>query len=545
MNRVLLSLAALMLLVTSCFLFKTDIEFDGGKEPSFTFDKNGGESLFSFKATGEWTASSSDPWCSITPVSGNSGHASVTVKVPANDRPEDRSAVITLQCVEVVKTVSVMQAQRDMFTLVSQTVDFPYKAGHIDFQFDSNVPVYCDIVEGEDWLSQTKALERMSISFYVTENTGEVARKGVIEAYNKEAGLSATITVIQQAPDVFELSSSETNVSYEGGSFTVTVRSSLSYSVSSMPGWVKEVSVKSVTGKTHTFAVSANPDQEEREGVIVFCNESGVCVPFTVYQEAAPEPEPEPSGVDWKKSFVHKSLIMRFTATWCGYCPTMAETVALAQANRPGRYEVVNIHGGSSDLEFSKYRPLLNEYKITGYPTSVVDGRRRVDNYNPSYGVVVMESVQDETESNYETVTTVGINSSYSGNSLLVNVDVYCKAADSYKVTVMVLEDGIVGYQAGNYNGSHSDYVHDAVARIALSDVLGDAFSTVEENTQKSFSYKVDVPTDYVKDNLRVLVYVQREFGKQQKLSDFASEKFYVDNAASVKTGVKLEPAVK
>ena len=79
---------------------------------------------------------------------------------------------------------------------------------------------------------------------------------------------------------------------------------------------------------------------------------------------------------------------------------------------------------------------------------------------------------------------------------------------------------------------------------MALTNVEGDPFSTVEDRTVKTFSYKVEVPSQYVKANLRVLVYVQREFGSQSKLSDFKGS-FYVDNAASVKAGAELEPAVQ
>lgn len=541
-----LSLAVLTLLVTSCFLFAPNIEFSDGITPAPAFTQAGGTQSFGIKATSDWTATSSESWCTVSPASGISGDFTLTVKALANDTPDARTATVQLQCGEVLRLFTVKQEQKDVLAVPVSTVEMGKEAGEFTVEVSANVPVSARVTKGEAWLSYqgTKGLQAGRHAFSVSANTGEDPRTGEVEFYNTEAGASVRVTVNQKAPDVFELSASETSVAAEGGSFTVTVRSSLSYSVSSMPDWVKEVSVKAVSTKVHTYEVAANPDQAERSGVIVFCNETGVCVPFTVNQEAAAAPVPQPSGVDWTKAFIHKSLIMRFTATWCGYCPIMAETIALAQTNRPGRFEVVNIHGGSSNLEFAGYRPLMTEYNISGYPTSVVDGRRMIENYTPSYCMTLVQNAQDETESTYPTMTAVGIASSFSGNSLSVDVDLYCKEADSYKVTVLLLEDGIIGNQADNYNGSHSDYRHDCVARIALTDVLGAAFSTVEANTVKSFPFKVDVPTQYVKENLRVLVYVQREFGSQQKLSDFKGS-FYVDNAASAKAGEILAPAVK
>lgn len=539
MKRFFLPIAALLMLVSSCFV-TPDITFKDGTVPELAFSKTGGTLSFSFNATSDWSATTSAGWLTLNPDSGIAGDFNVTVKAAANDTPDDRSATITVQCGDVVKTVSVQQKQKDMLTLSKSIFEVGEEGGRITVDVSCNVPVSARVLNGSAWISQTKGLETSQFSFEIAANTGEDERTGEIEIYSSEAGLSEKVTVSQKAPAIFELSASETTVESGGGTFTVTVRSSLEYSISSMPEWVKQISVKAVSKKVHTFEVAANPDQEVRSGVIVFCNESGVCVPFNVNQEAAPEPEP---GIDWSRDFAHKSLIMRFTATWCGYCPIMAETVALAQSRRPGRYEPVNIHGGSSDLEFSSYKPLMSDYKISGYPTSVVDGRRTLQNYNSSYGATLIEKFQDETESSYPTATAVGIRSVFSGNELSVDVDVFCKEADSYKLTVMVLEDGIVGYQADYTNGDHAQYTHDAVARLVLTDVRGDAFSTVEEKTAKTFSFKADI-SKYVKDNLRVLVYVQREFGTQKKQTDY-SLKFYVDNAASAKAGMTLEPALK
>lgn len=542
MKRMSSMLAAVMLLVSSCFLFEKtpDIEFEGGVTPQVSFDKAGGQSSVQFNATAEWTAESSESWCVVSPVSGEAGDITLTVRAAANDTPDGRSAVVRLSCGEVEKTITVDQAQKDMVMLSVPSLEIGEEGGDFPVAVSCNVPLSGRVLKGDAWIAYvgTKAMHSEQHLIRVQANDTEDARTGEIEFYNVEAGVSARLTVSQQAPAVFELSDSEVSMSYEGGSFSVTVRSSLAYSISSTPSWVKEISSKAVATKVHTFEVEANPDQAERSDVIVFCNETGVCVPLMVMQEAAPEPGP--SGLDWTKDFAHKSLIMRFTATWCGYCPIMAETVAMAQASRPGRYELVNIHGGGSDLEFSQYRTLLNEYNIGGYPTAVIDGRRMLQNYTPSYGKTLVEQFQDETESTYPVCSAIGVQSAFTDSELSVDVDVYCKAADSYKLTVLVLEDGIIGYQSG----AGSDYHHDAVARIALTDVKGDAFSTVEENTAKQFSFKTAVPSGYKKENLRVLVYVFREFGNQKKLSDYKGS-FYVDNAASVKAGETLEPAVK
>lgn len=87
--------------------------------------------------------------------------------------------------------------------------------------------------------------------------------------------------------DAFTLSKTSFDVPISGGSISVTVTSSLSYSVSSKPDWITEttpVSTRANTVKTHTFSVASNNGAEARTGAIVFCNSKNECVPVTVKQ---------------------------------------------------------------------------------------------------------------------------------------------------------------------------------------------------------------------------------------------------------------------
>ena len=68
-----------------------------------------------------------------------------------------------------------------------------------------------------------------------------------------------------------------------GGSFDVTVTCSSEYHINSKPEWVSEVSVES---KVHSFKALANGSQEERSGVIVFCDDEGTCLSCFVKQAA-------------------------------------------------------------------------------------------------------------------------------------------------------------------------------------------------------------------------------------------------------------------
>lgn len=336
----------------------------------------------------------------------------------------------------------------------------------------------------------------------------------------------------------FDISPVSFDVPAEGREIAVTVSTNQDYTVEiADPDWITLVSGEGVKEGRVVFRVAANTVPSERTGRIQFCAGSN-CYNVEVRQEAATQDVDEEL---FNKTFYHRSLGMRFTADWCGYCPNMSAAFSTVQEQLPDKFEVVNLHGGGSGLYFSSTGALESQYGISGYPSGIVDGRTEVANYDQSVIVSMVKSTVSETESTYPTVSGISFNSSISGQTLTADVTLYLKKADNYKVTVVVLEDGIVGYQANYYGDTYYDYVHDGVARIAMSDILGDAFTTTEDNVTRTFSYSAEIPADYVKDNLRILVYVQRAYGSQPVVSSGDYGGYYVDNCASSKAGTSLD----
>lgn len=345
--------------------------------------------------------------------------------------------------------------------------------------------------------------------------------------------------VVSTRKDYFDISPRSFDVPAGGGEIAVTVSTDQDYTVGiADPEWITLVSGEGVKEGRVVFRVAANTVPSERTGMIQFCAGSN-CYNVEVRQEA------ETQDVDeelFNKTFFHRSLGMRFTADWCGYCPNMAAAFSTVQEQLSGKFEVVNLHGSGSGLYFSSTGALESQYGISGYPSGIVDGRTDIPNFTEQSAIVsLVTSTISETESTYPTVSGISFNSSISGQTLTADVTLYLKKADNYKVTVVVLEDGIVGYQANYYGDTYYDYVHDGVARIAMSDITGDSFTTSSDNQTRTFSYSAEIPADYVKDNLRILVYVQRAYGSQPVISSGNYGGYYVDNCASAKAGTSLD----
>lgn len=426
-----------------------------------------------------------------------------------------------------------------VFTLSPSSVDLEAAGGSFDVTVEASGAYHVSSAPG--WVRQS-SVENKVHHFEVAANKDRNVRSGVI-VFCDEKGTCLPVAVNQKGADYFTISPNSVEMEAEGGTFDVTVECSTSYHINSMPEWVTEISA---TDGVHQFSVSANESDQQRNGVIVFCDELGTCLPMTVIQKEA-RPHTDSNG-EWKtKAFRHQSLIMRFTATWCGYCPRMNKSVKRAQELYPGKIQHLALHASSSDLAFSGVNTLMNQYSITGYPTGIVDGRSLVENYPVETTAGTIVNAVKETESVYGTKTGTGFFSTLTDRNLTLDVDVYAKEAGQYKLTVLLVEDGIINQQTDyDEDTTHTDYVHDGVARIAVTNVTGDEFVLDTDLSSKSWHFEnISIPSSYKLENMRVLVYIQKAFGSQpvKQSADYGS--YYVDNCATAPLGEVFEVALE
>ena len=336
-----------------------------------------------------------------------------------------------------------------------------------------------------------------------------------------------------------EYSPDEVNVSALGDLISIEVKAIGDYHVEVDPecDWIVPRGVEGlpVVGATHTFKVLRNTG-DMRMAVISVCNSKN-CFPVLVFQE-------DGNGL---KDIAHHSLGMRFTATWCGWCPFMNESFHKAKELLGDRFEIVNLHAASSDLAYSGTAALSSLYKIGGYPTGIVDGRIDIsNNTDTDAGAAEVAAVVEESETRYPVVTSVGLSSTVSGQKVTVEADVFTMLPGDYKLTVMLLESGVVKAQASNATGTYiSNYVHDNIARVTVSaSVLGDAFTTAAGETRHFSFPAVTVPSGCKIANMSVLAYVQRKYGDLPIIRSANYGDYFIDNCRIVPVGSSASPEV-
>ena len=328
--------------------------------------------------------------------------------------------------------------------------------------------------------------------------------------------------------DVFTIDAEDVSVSGLGGAFTVHFRSLVDYHVEPAVDWIHLKSIdgnpRLLEGATATFTVDANPG-EARDGLVTICNDkTGNCFPVMVSQE---------SGVGMK-TVKHHSLGMRFTATWCVWCPYMDKGFVKAKERLGDRFDYVNLHGANSDLYFPGTDDLQYIYDAYSFPTGIMDGRLEIENANDTD--VTAQSIVDavgQQEDFYPARTAVGLASTLDGRNLTVNAEVFARKAGTYKLTVFLLEDGIVNYQ----KGGGDDYVHDKVARMALTASEGDNVRVTSANGTQTASFTVSVPEIYNLDKMSVLAFVQCPFGDLPVIQSGDYGGWYIDNCRVAAVG--------
>lgn len=415
--------------------------------------------------------------------------------------------------------------------------------GNPYLRFSSLLDWYIEAEGDASWiqLSQTEGTSgNARIRMDVGRNETSARRSAVLNICSHGAVVPVTIGQDVYA-STFELQDTETEISTLGGTVPVRIKADVEYSIDTDADWIHLQQTKAPFTYEHRFDVDPNPMLEKRSAEIRFISAGKTLVFNLTQRESGTEQD------DWKYgTFVQRSLAMRFTADWCGYCPDMAKAFDIVKLSMAGKLLLASVHGEESALEFADATPLMNRFYITGFPLGVVDARALIRNYSQlSYISDLVKSVAEETWASYPAKTGIAFNSTLAGSELTVDLDLYVKEADEYKVTVLLLEDNVVGYQ----NGASYNYQHNDIVRLALTSVLGDPFIIEQDGTIWHGSYTAAIPSACNPENLRVLVYVEKPYGSQTIVKEVESANYgrygdtYIDNCrtAAVGTAASLE----
>ncbi len=213
------------------------------------------------------------------------------------------------------------------------------------------------------------------------------------------------------------------------------------------------------------------------------------------------------------KKYKKKLLIMKFTGTWCPYCPNMTELLDIALKEYPTDIELIAIHV-NDDLEIDAQADLDKGFNVSAYPHGVVDYREQFKHTEQQkLGRAIETSLDDYTAS-----VGIGIESKLTSGEIKIDINLEFNEEGDYKIVCALLENGIKRSGVGSVTG-----VYDDVLRNMTTDPFGDSIFA----STNILSYSVVPEQDWNLDSMRVLVYVLKDYGAD----------YYVNNCISATLG--------
>ena len=349
----------------------------------------------------------------------------------------------------------------------------------------------------------------------VKEGTATITAK----AGDKTATCSVTVTGSR-----ISVSPSSLSFLASGGTKQIQVTCNGDWSVSGQPDWCR-LSMTSGSGNaTIQLTAAQNSGAQRTAQLTLSCAGKTAIVKITQ------------TGGGWQNmSFVHKSLYMMFSSVYCPHSETMDQKIHETDGSVGNKYNRVDVYEsslGEAAINFPEAERLKSLY-YSGTPSGVLDYRIQINN-STAYSTATQDkfiSAIHQQEELYPAVTGISFSSSFSGTSLSVKGKVYSHEAETFLLSVFLLEDKVV-------QGTKR---HDNVLRMSLSDVLGDMFTINTRNTIFDFQYNVTIPEEYNTSNLSILVIVQRYYGNQPIVRDLYVNDYYVDNCRKAPLGVAAE----
>jgi len=166
-----------------------------------TLAKGSGTTMLAIKTNVNWTATSSQSWCTLSPSSGEAGTKQITVAATENTTNDTREAVITVTAGSLSKQIKVTQELTNLLVVKKSTYDVSADGGQITVELQTTAAHTVTI--NQDWISQTvtRTVTNKTEVFTIANNASLFSRVGTITF--TMAGLIETVTINQAAKDLF------------------------------------------------------------------------------------------------------------------------------------------------------------------------------------------------------------------------------------------------------------------------------------------------------------------------------------------------------
>lgn len=224
-------------------------------------------------------------------------------------------------------------------------------------------------------------------------------------------------------------------------------------------------------------------------------------------------------GGDASSQFNHRLLILDHTDEGCGYCPeAMDRLYALANSEYTDCYHEVTLHAGSmssSDPAYSAAARAVYYFQgAGGLPTIYLNykgGKIPRGNSDEEF-LTTMSNTFNVYRSKTGAAVGIAMETSVSGSTLNVEVEVTSAEEQRYYLAVWVLENNIDGSGQSNATKPHHKVYNHALRYIATeyddTYMSGNSLGKMAVGATNTKSFTIPIASNWVAGNLEVLAIV-------------------------------------
>ncbi len=231
---------------------------------------------------------------------------------------------------------------------------------------------------------------------------------------------------------------------------------------------------------------------------------------------------------DFSNIYYRRNLFMKFTATWCSYCPAMTTCIEQVQGMYPDRIVELAMHS-SDELSTDITDKYVSTFGVAGFPTGLIDMNNNFMTTSRSATQFYSWALQ----SLEENPTAAGIKMSVEAegvSKLTIDTEVTVAEDGNYKIIVACIQSGFQYSQTGT---NDANYTQDHVLRAMLQqntygDMLNADGSVQGELFAKTYEANLTGCTEDDIANMAVLVIV---------LNEYSPGVYYVNNVQECAVG--------
>ena len=210
-------------------------------------------------------------------------------------------------------------------------------------------------------------------------------------------------------------------------------------------------------------------------------------------------------------------LVEDFTGQMCLNCPLASEEVHKLQESYGAEHVIaVAIHGGALSISKDKNglatdegNAYVSHWGIDAFPKGKIDRGNTLD--YQSWGGAVYTNLQKEA------AVGIALTGNYNAETRMFTAQVSLKALEAVAghLQLWLTENNITALQRLPEGSIDRTYVHNHVFRQTVNGLWGDAVQ-VSAGEESVHTYEVEVPADYVAENLNLVAFVYNDSGVLQ-----------------------------